>query len=155
MKFQFSSHWIFTGAGEPFPGASAKYPEVCGEMIVAEETPPYDIDRKVADDSGLWGKTRRHEVDGRDVTVTLFEPTDKAPSDPFARAVSALRRIFDYEDPMLSDMIMFSFNLIIQHKSFEARLEAVEKIVKKHTPPGGVQERRQSWIEMKKAIGID
>lgn len=28
--YNFSTEWIFKGEGEPFPGARAKYPEVCG-----------------------------------------------------------------------------------------------------------------------------
>ena len=29
-RYGFSPQWIFKGEGEPFPGARAKYPEVCG-----------------------------------------------------------------------------------------------------------------------------
>jgi len=29
-KFNFNSAWLIEGTGEPFPGARAKYPEVCG-----------------------------------------------------------------------------------------------------------------------------
>ena len=29
-KYNFSSDWLDSGRGEPFPGARIKYPEVCG-----------------------------------------------------------------------------------------------------------------------------
>ncbi len=37
VKYNFSPQWLFRGEGEPFPGARAKYPEVCGPE--APQTP--------------------------------------------------------------------------------------------------------------------
>lgn len=34
--YQFSPMWLFKGEGEPFPGARAKYPEVCGPEPATE-----------------------------------------------------------------------------------------------------------------------
>jgi transcriptional regulator with XRE-family HTH domain len=44
-QFGFSEAWFLSGVGEPFPGAYAKYPEVCGSAGsapgVREPVPPY------------------------------------------------------------------------------------------------------------------
>jgi len=32
LRYKFNPQWLFEGEGEPFPGARAKYPEVCGHV---------------------------------------------------------------------------------------------------------------------------
>lgn len=45
QQFEFNQAWFLSGIGEPFPGAFAKYPEVCGSAgsapEVREPVPPY------------------------------------------------------------------------------------------------------------------
>jgi len=44
-EYGFSPAWIFTGEGEPFPGARNKYPDACGplpETTVSHTPPPAD-----------------------------------------------------------------------------------------------------------------
>lgn len=36
-KFNFASDWFDSGAGEPFPGARDKYPEVCGPPVTTDQ----------------------------------------------------------------------------------------------------------------------
>ncbi|MDX9820647.1 MAG: S24 family peptidase [Syntrophales bacterium] len=44
--YRFSPQWLFKGEGEPFPGARAKYPEVCGP----EEPLPKSTQADLSDD---------------------------------------------------------------------------------------------------------
>lgn len=153
--------WFMKGTGEPFPGARSKFPEVCGpEPDTVQINSTTQMGSAIEDEEGLWGKTKTHTVDGEQINVTLFEP--KEAEDPFAQAVSALRTIFDFDDPMIRSAIVanvkifqLTVSIIRRYKSMEQRMEAVEKVLKKHAPPEGTEERRRSWIEMKKAIGLD
>jgi len=49
--YGFSPQWLFKGQGEPFPGARAKYPEVCGpdisEFVTVPAQPDFPADEFV------------------------------------------------------------------------------------------------------------
>lgn len=42
--YNFNPMWLFKGLGEPFPGARAKYPEVCGPEVADFQTIPAQPD---------------------------------------------------------------------------------------------------------------
>jgi len=48
VKYNFSPQWLFRGEGEPFPGARAKYPEVCGPEAPQAEARPAQTASRVA-----------------------------------------------------------------------------------------------------------
>jgi transcriptional regulator with XRE-family HTH domain len=84
-------NWLLTGKGEPYtPYSKGK-----------QEGLPS------AEGKGLWGQTRHHDVDGKQIDVTLFTPPSTQPSpdprvlNPFVRGVGALQTIFDSGNPLL------------------------------------------------------
>ena len=85
-------NWLLTGEGESYnKGKQEGFPS--------------------ADGKGLWGQTRHHVVEGKQIDVTLFTPpnTQSSPDpgalNPFIRGVGALQTIFDSGDPLLISTI--------------------------------------------------
>lgn len=67
---QVNIDWLITGRGEPYPGARAAFPEMCGPLL------PYNNDtqhRTVHDQEGLFGETEHIEQDGIKLAVTTHE----------------------------------------------------------------------------------
>ena len=56
---------------------------------------------ELADEEGLYGKTRQREVEGIHLTITEFEPKEGQAHDPLWAAISDLREIFSSKDPIL------------------------------------------------------
>ena len=80
-----------------------------------------------ADGKGLWGQTRHHVVDGKQIDVTLFTPPNTPPStdpgalNPFVKGVGALQTIFDSGDPLLISTIqanLATFEQVAQKDQF-------------------------------------
>ena len=73
-----------------------------------------------ADGKGLWGQTRHHVVDGKQIDVTLFAPpsTQSSPDpgalNPFIRGVGALQTIFDSGDSLLISTIQANLTVLEQ-----------------------------------------
>jgi len=42
--YKFNPMWFFLGQGEPFPGARAKYPDVCGPEVAHLNSTPPNVD---------------------------------------------------------------------------------------------------------------
>ena len=136
-KFDLSSVWLFEGKGEPFPGAREKYPEVCGE--------PHSEGPKTRETNGL---------------VIPFNNSHLGEGvDHFAQAVSALKDIFNFEDPKAKSAILSVIKIIqicIDHmhkqRDLELRMKTIEKVFEACVPPEGTEERREAWPEVKKAL---
>lgn len=82
--------WLLTGQGAP------------GIRVKRSPMTPRLERSRLKDGDGLYGRTRRHQVDGKDFDVTVHAPGGEDDGvDSFARAVTGLREIFDSEDPIL------------------------------------------------------
>lgn len=175
-EYKIDTLWFITGEGEPFPGARLQHPEVCDVVDSHGQSglpgPPRRLrirpeNNKFADPQALYGKIRRHEVDGEEIDVTEFDP--EGADDPFAAAVSGLKQIFDSGDDRVCEAILanigaFSFasQLLNKYRSLEKQvskntdiIEHLKDVIEEHKPPKGEEERRKAWIAMKKAIGLD
>jgi regulator of replication initiation timing len=91
--FGFNEGWFYTGQGEPFPGARAKYPEVCGPEVQplpppgAIPPPPHPAASILpAPDYGDTG------------------------IDPVIQAMSDIKDIFNSGDPILIPAIQANLN---------------------------------------------
>ena len=95
-QFGVNINWLLTGEGEAYINKDTRE----GEPDTAQKgSIRFSAGDAVCDQDGLYGRTRHHEIEGKKQSVTLFEP--KGADDPFAEAVSGLRRIFDSRDPVL------------------------------------------------------
>lgn len=111
--------WLLTGKGEPYNKG-------------------IDEGNRTADGEGLWGQTRHHDVDGKQIDVTLFTPPDSQsesspPSpDPFAKGVGALRTIFDSHDPLLISTIRANLTTFeqaaIKHRQLHEQFIRIQKL---------------------------
>lgn len=96
---------VLKGEGEPFPGARAQFPEICGPVV---ETPSHVTKEK----DGLWGKTRRHEVNGQSFNVTTFGVEESTGAQtrtqvgPLGTAVEMLTAILSADDPVFINALM-------------------------------------------------
>ena len=91
-EFNVDINWLLTGQGRPYIDDRMR------EVV--------EINRQVlSDGEGLWGKTKKHEVEGREFVVTEFKPKNGEAQDPFLSAISGLREIFDSKDQVLTTAI--------------------------------------------------
>lgn len=79
--------------------------------------------------------------------------------DPFIRAVSGLKKIFDSGDTRVTETLLSNIaalgtasELLIKYRSLEKK---VANLIKEHKPPEGKKERRKAWIVMKKAVELE
>lgn len=135
LIYKFNPLWLFSGKGEPFPGARLKYPDVCGPEEVSQET--------AGKKNALYNS---EEPAALHVAKTRAEYI--AGVDDFGKAVDGLREIFDSHDPVLIPAIQANIHIFqisvrrehhIQQQSDEitalkkentninTRLEAIEK----------------------------
>lgn len=94
-EFRIDITWLLTGQGNPY---------IEDSRPVEGEGRGGGTARELRDDGGLYGRTARHEVEGEQFTVTTFEPRERGrPTgvDRFARAVGALRHVYDAGDQLL------------------------------------------------------
>lgn len=145
QEFGVNLNWLLTGEGEPYINKDR-----AGEF-------------RMEDKEGLWARTEEKEIGGIKTTVQVFEP--KRPRlvksiDPFAQAVGGLRRIFkgahqDVKEAILANINAFQITaeFMDAFQEMEARLVLIEKILNQHKAPKD-KERRESWSEMKKALGL-
>lgn len=79
LHYHFNPLWLFKGEGEPFPGARAKYPEVCGPepadgpVYIKEGHAAWTADgpQKINIDEA-WGKTYKVLKSGTPYAVALY-----------------------------------------------------------------------------------
>lgn len=84
------------------------------------------------DGDGLWGKTRRDQVEGIDHDVTIFEPRKGRKAAPeLGQAVDMLNTVLASRDQvfiqaLMSNLIAFS-HAAEQQKAYQARISGLEK----------------------------
>jgi|GEM_PF-881984 len=166
-RFSVNEPWLVKGEGEKYISLR----EVAREHVLG--IPP-----QAKDDEGLWGKTRHHEAKGEHFAVTEFEPRkeDLDYDDPAIKTFAELKKVFELDSPEIRDAILGRFRdvafisrLLIDyqdlkkdHLSLRNRLDKVllvlkrvEDILVEGKLPENIEERRETWVAMKKAIGID
>lgn len=88
------------------------YPWVSIDDLINEESEVENINNNIepviglgahelADEEGLYGKTRQREVEGTPLTITEFEPKNGQMKGPLRAAMEGLGEIFDSNDPIL------------------------------------------------------
>jgi hypothetical protein len=91
--YGFHEEWLLKGLGEPFPGACAKYPEVCGHSTTEGRTAP------------------SFEPPGHPVAVMMPAESYEAQGiDPAIQAMADIRDIFASGDPILVPAIQANLN---------------------------------------------
>ncbi len=93
-KFHFDEIWFLKGQGEPFPGARAKYPEVCGPAYQPPQPPPGAI------------PPPPHPA------ASILPAPDYGDTgiDPVIQAMSDIKDIFNSGDPILIPAIQANLN---------------------------------------------
>lgn len=149
--FGVSVGWLLTGQGEPWPSAGG-------------------------DGLYLAGKTEEKVIDGVRIKAQVFSPETAIKSadgrrgevreegvDPFGAAVSALREIFDHNDPLTraaleSNLALFKVSSKIiseygkmrdEFYELKGKVAELERIIREHRPPEGTVERRRNWDQIK------
>ncbi len=122
-EFSVSIDWLLTGRGEPY-------------VREADAGGFEDGGVEGLDGEGLNGPTGEYEIEGRKFRVSDFERqyAPQAVSDPFTRAISAVREIFDSGDPVLIHVLQANLHAF-QHsarqsrqiRDLQRRLEILEK----------------------------
>lgn len=110
-EFGVNTAWLLSGQGEP-----------------------YIKDRRngdLADKNGLWGKTERTEVDGREFTVTTFAPKGETTAAPvLGQAVDMLATVLGSGDQVFIQALMsnlLAFSAAVNEKKHQAaRISALE-----------------------------
>ncbi|WAC06609.1 MAG: hypothetical protein OS130_10120 [Thermodesulfobacteriota bacterium] len=106
-KFGFNYEWFIFGKGEPFPGARAEFPEVCGP----EQRQPVELKATITGD-----QTANYTMPG---------------VDQFGQAVSQLKTIFDNRDPTFIQAIMANLNTfgraIEENQELRNKINSLEK----------------------------
>jgi hypothetical protein len=95
--YHFSPAWLFSGEGEPFPGARQKYPEVCGPPTFSE----------TATESPTLPRTFSVKAPAASYLVPDYSDTS---IDPELQAMSDIKDIFASGDPILIPAIQANLN---------------------------------------------
>ena len=114
--FNVNTTWLLTGQSQP-PIKDRKVDQVGIHQVV--------------DDEGLWGRTRRHQVEGSEVDVTLFEPKDGAEMEAvggLGQSVELLANILSSGNQVMIRAILS--NLQAFSNAVDSQYRAEERILK-------------------------
>jgi len=137
-KFDFSEVWFLKGKGEPFPGARAKHPEVCGP----EETrqPPVMQSRLAPPTAPL-----PHPA----AAIMPAPDCGAGGIDPAIQAMSDIKDIFASGDPILIPAIQANLNAFKRVLLREQQFNQVIQENKELREMMGGQELRITELEYK------
>lgn len=94
-EFGISGEWLISGNGEPFPGARARYPDICTETTKVNEKPSHGYFTPPNHSAAAYIPAQSQSASG---------------IDPFIQAMSDLKDIFVSGDPILIPAIQANLN---------------------------------------------